>query len=90
MNKLFYKALTLGINNIVINNLLMGMKYEYQVIGIYDDYSGSGKKANTLIGAEFTTQDGYFIDSIKSTQDSISLTLNSADYKQHSKMQKYI
>ena len=63
-----HQPLDLGTNFIEVNNLLMGTRYEYQVIGIYDDYSGDGKKANPMINSEFTTQDGYFVESIKSTK----------------------
>lgn len=74
-----HQTLKLGINNIEINNLLMGTNYEFMVVGVYDDFSGKGKQAGNLIQNTITTLDGYLIESSSSTQDEISVNLQHVD-----------
>ena len=69
------KSLQLGINNIEVNDLLMGKEYTYMIVGVYDDYSGKGKRANELISDNFKTLNGYLLDVVEKDQDSIKLNL---------------
>lgn len=78
-NIISQKLLKLGINTIEINNLLMGSEYTYMVVGVYDNYSGSGKRANEIISDSVTTIDGFLLDKVESTQNSIILNMNKKD-----------
>ena len=73
------QKMSLGINNINVDDLLMGTKYDYMVVGVYDDFSGAGKQAVPLVSGEFTTLSGFALDSFESTQDEISLSITSQD-----------
>lgn len=71
--------LNLGINEVFINDLLMGVRYEYMVVGVYDDLSGKGKHAGVLNEGAFTTLGGYELTSVKTTKDSIKVSLDVFD-----------
>jgi len=73
------KALNLGINTIDFDNLLMGTEYTYMVVGVYDSYSGTGKRANELASDTFKTIDGYLLNTLEVKQDSIKMQLNKED-----------
>ena len=74
-----HQALSLGLNNIKIEDLAMGSNYQFMVVGVYDDYSGNGKRAVGLIDNEITTLDGYLVDSAISTQSQIKVKLKQLD-----------
>lgn len=78
-NIVSHQILKIGINNIEVTGLLMGTEYDYMIVGVYDDFSGIGKQANQLISSNFTTLDGFVLNSFESTQDCIKLSINNQD-----------
>lgn len=79
INIVSQKALSLGVNSIELNNLQMGTEYSYMIVGVYDDYSGRGKRANELVGDTFATLHGYQIETSEITNNSIKVKVNNID-----------
>lgn len=72
----YNQKLSLGANSVVYENLQMGSEYEYMVVGIYDDFSGAGKKAVSLASSKFKTLDGFLIEEETASKDEITLKIN--------------
>lgn len=79
INIVSQKALSLGVNSIELNNLQMGTEYSYMIVGVYDDYSGRGKRANELVSDTFATLHGYQIETSEITNNSIKVKVNNID-----------
>lgn len=71
---IYNQKLKLGINNIKYEELIMGTNYEYMIVGVYDDYSGLGRRSVSLESASFKTLDGVHIDDLNITKTSISFS----------------
>lgn len=77
----YTKKLSLGINNIKCENLQIGSSYQYMIIGVYDDFSGEGKKSVDLLSNDFDTESAYKITNLTSTNNSINYTITKQEEK---------
>lgn len=76
-NNVVYNAqLKLGINTIQYDNILMGTKYEYIIVAIYDDCSGDGNQAVELAYGELDALNGFEISQLEGYRDSIFIKLS--------------
>lgn len=78
-NIVSHQELKLGINEVVVTELLMGVTYDYMIVGVYDDLSGKGKHAGVLNEGKFTTLGGYNLSKVETSKDEISINLDCFD-----------
>lgn len=77
-NIVYKQALQIGINTIKYDDIQMGSKYEYMVIGVYDDCSGDGNKAVDLMSGELETPNGIVVTSQENFKRSTKINLASS------------
>ncbi len=67
-----HKALQIGDNTVVFDNLIVSNTYEYGVVTFYDMVDGQQNREVWLLTGEITTEQAYEISNANSTQTSIS------------------
>lgn len=73
---IYNQKLVIGTNNIKYDNLKLSTNYEYMIVGVYDDYSGKGKRSVVLFDSTFKSKNGYEIDILNIDYDSVGVQAN--------------
>ncbi len=71
----YEQLLNLGINNILYEDIKLGLTYEYMIVGIYDDFSGDGNKATPLMSGTIEAFNGVNVTNINTTNKTINFEL---------------